>query len=96
VRAEPVCVSPIDVARISDLYTERYFKKLIGRKDVEDALQRLDKLTQEEARMAATESLTITRGIDDRVRAVDHNVIEGELYRVSLSPNLSSVFSESG
>jgi hypothetical protein len=42
--------------------------------------------------MAAAESLTITRGIDDRVRAVDHNVIEGELYRVSLSPNLSSVF----
>jgi hypothetical protein len=81
------------------LYAERYFKKLSGRKDVEDALQRLDKLTQEEARMAAAESLTITRGIaerlegvDDRVRVVDHNVIEGEFYRVSMSPNMSSIF----
>ncbi|KAI9435893.1 hypothetical protein BJY52DRAFT_1218030 [Lactarius psammicola] len=45
---------------------KKYLKKLIGRKDVEDALQRLDQLTQEEARMAAAEVLTITRGIDDK------------------------------
>ena len=44
--------------------------KLFGRKDVEDALLRLDKLTQEEARMAAAESLMITRGIDDKVNDV--------------------------
>ncbi|KAH9013803.1 hypothetical protein EDB83DRAFT_2184415, partial [Lactarius deliciosus] len=48
--------------------TKAYLKKLIGRKDVEDALQRLDALTQEEARMAAAEALTITRGIDDKVK----------------------------
>ena len=34
-------------------------------KDVEDALQRLEKLTQEEALMAAAEGLTITRDIDE-------------------------------
>ncbi|KAH9061899.1 hypothetical protein EDB87DRAFT_385085 [Lactarius vividus] len=50
--------------------TMRYLKELIGRKDVEEALQRLDKLTQEEARMAAAESLTITRGVDEKVTAV--------------------------
>ena len=56
---------------------------MIGRNDVEDALQRLDKLTQEEARMAAVEILTITRGIDDnvkdvgeKVKGVDHEVKE--------------------
>ena len=49
-------------------------KKLIGRKDVEDALQRLDQLTQEEARMAAAESLTIARSIDVRVQGVDIKV----------------------
>ena len=56
---------------------------MIGRNDVEDALQRLDKLTQEEARMAAVEILTITRGIDDnvkdvgeKVKDVDHEVKE--------------------
>ncbi|KAI9430835.1 hypothetical protein H4582DRAFT_2133404, partial [Lactarius indigo] len=47
--------------------TKKYLKKLIGRTDVEDALQRLDMLTQEEARMAAAEALSITRGIDDKV-----------------------------
>ena len=63
---------------------------MVGWKDVENALQRLDKLTQEEARMAAAEALTITRGIDDKVQSVDNkvqgvdhkvgSVIEGELY----------------
>ena len=71
-----------------DLHAEKYLKKLVGRKDVEDALQRLDKLTQEEARMAAAEALKITRdidnkvnnidgkvvGVDDRVKGVDHKV----------------------
>ncbi|KAH9037500.1 hypothetical protein EDB85DRAFT_608746 [Lactarius pseudohatsudake] len=54
--------------------TMRYLKKLVGRKDVEDALQRLDQLTQEEARMAAVEALTMTRGIDERVRSIENKV----------------------
>ena len=65
---------PIDIFPRLDLHTEKYFKKLFERKDVEDALQRLDKLTQEEARMATTESLTITHGIDDNVKDVDERV----------------------
>ena len=36
-------------------------KKLIGKKEMEDALKRLDKLTQDEARMAAAEILKLTR-----------------------------------
>ncbi|KAH9061892.1 hypothetical protein EDB87DRAFT_1576225 [Lactarius vividus] len=52
----------------------KYLKKLVGRKDIEDALQRLDRLTQEEARMAAVEALTITRGIDDKVDSVDERI----------------------
>jgi archaellum component FlaC len=43
-------------------------------KDVEDALRRLDKLTQEEVHMAAVEALKITRGIDDKVEGVDSKV----------------------
>jgi hypothetical protein len=57
-----------------DHHAEKYFKKLFGMKGVEDALQRLDKLTQEEARMAAAEALTIARGIDDKVKDVDERV----------------------
>ena len=48
-------------------------------KDIEDALQRLDKLTQEEARMAAAEALTTSRGIDDKVLIVDSKVKENGL-----------------
>ncbi|KAH9009928.1 hypothetical protein EDB83DRAFT_2185807, partial [Lactarius deliciosus] len=54
--------------------TKAYLKKLVGRKDVEDALQRLDALTQEEARMAAAEVLVITRGIGDKVKDVGDKV----------------------
>ncbi|KAH8992251.1 hypothetical protein EDB86DRAFT_1495381 [Lactarius hatsudake] len=39
---------------------KKFFKKLVGRKDIEDALARLDKLTQEEARMAAAQILRLT------------------------------------
>ena len=64
----------VNIYAMFDLRTEKFFKKLIGRKDVEDALQRLDELTQEEARMAAAEALTITRGIDDNVKGVGENL----------------------
>ena len=72
----------IDVTPKVDLLTEKYFKKLAGRNDVEDAFQRLDKLTPEEALMAAAETMTITRDIDDTVKEVDKR-LEGVDGRVS-------------
>ena len=42
---------------------------------MEDALQRLDKLTQEEARMAAVENLKATHTVDERVRGVANTVV---------------------
>ena len=82
--------SPIDISWKLDLSTERYLKKLFGRKDVEDALQRLDKLTQEEARMAAAESLMIARGIDDKVKDVDEilKVVDGGVKTVDYKVGL--------
>ena len=53
---------------------EKFLKKLLGRNDVEDALKRLDKLTQEEAKMATAEVLKITRGMDSNVKMMDSNV----------------------
>ena len=49
-------------------------KKLIGNKEIEDSLNRLDRLTQEEARMASAELLKITHGVDDRVQDVHTDV----------------------
>ena len=59
-----------------DLRAERYLKSLVGRKDIENALQRLEKLTQEEVRMAAAEALTISRDIDDTVKDIDKRLEE--------------------
>ena len=52
----------------------KYMKKLIGRTDIEDALKRLDILTQEEARMATAQVLKVAHSVDDRVREVADNV----------------------
>jgi archaellum component FlaC len=49
-------------------------KRLIGRTDMEDALKRLDKLTQEEVRMAVAENLKATHAVDERVRGVARTV----------------------
>jgi hypothetical protein len=52
---------------------KKYGKKLIGRTDMEDALKRLDKLTQEEARMAVAQNLKATQIVDERVRGVEYS-----------------------
>jgi len=39
----------------------------VGRKDIEDALQRLEKVTLEEARMAVAEALKAIHGVGDQV-----------------------------
>jgi hypothetical protein len=49
-------------------------KRLIGRTDMEDALTKLDKLTNEEARMAVAQNLKVTRNVDGRVRGVANRV----------------------
>ena len=53
---------------------EKYVKKLVGRTDIEDALSRLDRLTQDEARMSAAQGLKATHEVDDRVRDVDDKI----------------------
>jgi septation ring formation regulator EzrA len=53
---------------------ERYFKTLTGNTEIEDSLERLDKLTQEEARMASAELLKMTNNVDSKVVGVDNRV----------------------
>ena len=50
-------------------------KRLIGKTDIEDALKRLDNLTQEEARMAVAQNLNATHAVDERVRGVATTVV---------------------
>jgi hypothetical protein len=49
-------------------------KKLIGRSDIKDALQRFDQLTQEESRMAVAQGLKATHGVGNDVRDIGGGV----------------------
>jgi archaellum component FlaC len=55
--------------------SEKYMKKLIGRTDMGDALKRLDRLTQEEARMAVAQNLTATHAVDECVKGVANTMV---------------------
>ena len=46
----------------------------MGRRDIEDALLRLDSLTKEESLMAVARNLEATHFVDRIVRGVDDNV----------------------
>ena len=50
-------------------------KKLIGNNEIEDALKRLDRLTQEEARMASAQLIKIANAIDSEAREIADNVL---------------------
>ena len=49
---------------------EKLVKKLFGEKDVEVVLQRLDRLTQEEARLAAVQTFEVVCGLFQNMRVV--------------------------
>ncbi len=44
----------------------------MGNSDIDDSLQRLDKLTQEEARKTLLEQLKATRCIDEKLADIDN------------------------
>ncbi|KAI9432762.1 hypothetical protein H4582DRAFT_1091152 [Lactarius indigo] len=74
ITVEVISILGIVTKEIGEGWINKYLKKLFGRKDVEDALQRLDKLTQEEARMATAEVLTITRDTDDTMKGANNRL----------------------
>jgi hypothetical protein len=61
-------------------------KKVVGWTDIEYTLARLDWLTQEEARMAAAQSLKVAHGVDYKVQQVADHIDD---QKRSLSNNLS-------
>ena len=80
--------SCINILQLTELSAERYLEEWLGQWGIEDALnalKRLDKLTQQEARMATARVLETTRNIDARVRGVGE--AEDQMRCLS-SPNL--------
>jgi hypothetical protein len=69
-------------------------KKLVGRSDIEDALRRLDKLTQEESRLAAAQGLRATHGVGDGMRVAINKmdaVLDGAYLVFLLSTSSSNL-----
>ena len=61
----------MDVPLLADYNTEKFIKRLAGRKDVEDALSRLDTLTKEENLMAAVQNLELTQDVRSKVKVIE-------------------------
>ena len=66
----------------SEKYLKKVIKKLVGKNEIEDALKRLDRLTQEEALMASAQLMETADNIannvldvDERVAGVDDRVV---------------------
>jgi len=51
-----------------------FLKKLVGKRDIENALQRLENMTLEETRMTAAETLKAIHGIGNKVGDKMHGV----------------------
>ena len=74
---------------------EKFLRKLAGIADLEDALKKLDLLTQEEARMALAEVLRITHNVRDELQCVDEKVqviIDGARVVSTQPPIRSNVY----
>jgi hypothetical protein len=60
---------------LTEPFSEKYLKKLIGRTSIEDSLKRLDRLTQEESLMAAAQVLKVANTVDNRVQGIADNMV---------------------
>jgi hypothetical protein len=59
-----------DIWRLTQSDSGKFVKKLVGRTDIEDAMRKLDTLTQEEALMASAEALKVVRSVDNKMDTV--------------------------
>ena len=50
--------------------TEKFTKKLLGESEIETVLQRLDRLTQDEARITVAETLGVVHGLVGNMKVV--------------------------
>jgi len=55
---------------LTELNTEKFMGKLRGEKDIEAAIQRLDRLTLDEGRATAAQTLEVVYGLVRRRRAI--------------------------
>jgi len=67
-------LTPSDTLPFIDPDLEKFLKRVIGRRDVEDALSRLDKLTREEFQTVIAQILKVTHDVGEEVKDVGKKV----------------------
>jgi len=55
---------------VAQSVTEKFTRKILGESEIENVLQRLDRLTQEEARMTVVQTLGVVHGLVGSVKVV--------------------------
>ena len=80
-----------DMWPIADRASERYLKKLTGRRDIEDALSRLDRLTQEEVKMATAQVLKVAHRVEHGVETMGGQVMGVGSQVTGLSNQVASI-----
>lgn len=52
--------------------SEKFFKKLFGEKDIEVALQRVNRLTRDEENLTAARTLEVVHGLDRKMSGLPY------------------------
>jgi hypothetical protein len=61
---------------VAECATDKFAKKLLGESEIEAVLQRLDRLTQDEARITVAQTLGVVHGLVGNVK----EIMEGAQY----------------
>ena len=62
--------SHVRIVRDTQRAAEKFTKKLLGESEIETVLQRLDRLTQDEARITVAQTLGVVHGLVESVKVV--------------------------
>jgi hypothetical protein len=55
---------------VTQCAVEKFTKKLLGESEIETVLQRLDRLTQDEAKMTVAQTLGVVHGLMGNIKVV--------------------------
>ena len=55
---------------VIEFAAEKFAKKLLGDSEIETTVERLDRLTQDEARMTVTQTLSVVHGLVGNVKVI--------------------------
>ena len=58
------------ISLVAELVAEKFAKKLLGESEIEAVLQRLDRLTIDEARMTGAQTLQVIHGLVNNMKVV--------------------------